>query len=91
MSYYFEGDLPVVPKSKEDFISRLDTARKEQVPEKRIAQMRSIVSDAACRGHILPLFHVSTIGIGRPELDFDEIPLSDESVTLSKIRFRKKN
>lgn len=90
MSYYFEGDLPMIPKSKEDFVSRLDLARKEKAPEIKIAKMRSILTEATCKGHFLPLYHLSTVGIGRPELDFSNVPLSDESITLSKIRFKRK-
>jgi MarR-like DNA-binding transcriptional regulator SgrR of sgrS sRNA len=89
MSYYFEGDLPTVPKSSEKFVQRLDQARKELNPIKRIEMMTAIMTDATCKGHILPLFHLSTVGIGRPELDFSGVPLTDESITLSKIRFFK--
>ena len=88
MSFYFEGNLPPVPSGDEKFVARLDEARKEQKQVKRISAMRQIVRDAVCAGHILPLFHVSTIGIGRKELDFSSVPTSDESVTLSKVRFR---
>lgn len=89
MSYYFEGELPMVPKSSENFVSRLDEARKEQNHEKRLEMMAAIMTDATCKGHTLPLYHISTVGIGRPELDFSNVPLTDESITLSKIRFKK--
>jgi hypothetical protein len=51
--------------------------------------MAAIMTDATCKGHTLPLYHISTVGIGRPELDFSNVPLTDESITLSKIRFKK--
>lgn len=91
MSYYFEGELPMVPKSSETFVFRLDEARKEKNREKRVGLMRAIMTEATCKGHTLPLYHLSTVGIGRPELDFSNIPLTDESITLSKIRFTKES
>lgn len=88
MSYYFEGDLPMVQPSSEDYVEKLDHARKETDREKRLKLMTGIMTDATCKGHVLPLYHVSTVGIGRPELDFNNVPLTDESITLSKIRFK---
>jgi len=88
MSYYFEGETPLVPRSSENFVARLDQARKEQNKDKRTQAMTAIMTDATCKGHLLPLYHVSTVGIGRPELDFSGVPLTDESITLSKIRFK---
>lgn len=89
MSYYFEGDAPVVPSGNEPFVARLDSARKEADPKNRLQRMRELMTDATLKGHILPIFHLSTVGLGRPELDFSKVPISDESVTLSKIRFAK--
>lgn len=88
MSFYFKGENPVIPSGDERFVTRLDAARKEQDPRKKLEQMRAIVVDAVCKGHILPLFHLSTVGLAREELDLSSITASDESVTLSKIRFR---
>ena len=88
MSYYFEGKLPMIPPSSENFVHKLDLARKEMNKEIRIQKMIELMTEATCKGHVLPLFHVSTVGIGRPELDFTNIPHSDESITLSKIRFK---
>ncbi|MGE4107754.1 MAG: ABC transporter substrate-binding protein [Bacteriovoracia bacterium] len=88
MSYYFEGDTPVVRSGNEPFVARLDAARKESDSSKRLKMMRSIMTDATIKGHVLPLFHLSTLAIGGPELDFRDIPTSDESVTFSKIRFK---
>ena len=89
MSFYFEGEASVVPSSRENnFLGRLDQARKEPSKNK-IPLMRGILSDAVKAGHVLPLFHASTIGIGRKDLDFSEVPTSDESITLSRVRFKE--
>ena len=90
LSFFFEGGHPVIPSGlgKSAFLTRLDGARKDANPGSRLSEMRSIVKDAVCEGHLLPLFHLSTVGIARPELDLSHVPNSDESVTFSKIRFR---
>ncbi len=91
MSYYFEGATPVVQSGNEKFVQKLDAARKENDLSKRLQLMRALMTEATMKGHILPLFHLSTVGIGRKDLDFKAIPTSDESVTLSKIRFKKRD
>ena len=89
MSYYFEGDVPVIPSLNNDFIQKLDKARKENDETKAFRNMRLILSDATCQGRVLPLYHLSTLALGRPEVDFSSIPETDESATLSKIRFKR--
>jgi hypothetical protein len=69
-------------------VKLLDAARAVADPVQRVTAMRKIVSDAVASGYVLPLMHLSTVGIGRGELDFSKVSPSDESVTLSKIRFR---
>lgn len=91
MSYYFEGDTPVVQAGNEPFLKNLDEARKIQDSSKRLKALRGVMTDATQKGHLLPLFHLSTVGIARSELDLSLVPKSDESVTLSKIRFKKGN
>jgi hypothetical protein len=88
MSFYLEGDTPLIPPNGNDYLARLDAARREKNADVKLGKMRGILHDALCEGYLLPLFHLSTIGVGRSELDFRDIPTSDESVTLSKIRFR---
>jgi hypothetical protein len=90
MSYYFEGALPVIPQGSESFVAKLDAARRVTDKNKRLTLMRELITEATVKGHLLPLFHLSTVGIGRPGLDFSHVPKSDESVTLSKIRFTAK-
>ena len=90
MSFYVEGVSPVIRSEDSRFVNRLDVARLEKNSENRLKAMRSILSDAVCEGYIFPVFHLSTIGIARPDLDLSHIPESDESVTLSSVRFRNK-
>lgn len=88
MSYYFEGATPVIQSGNENFIKKLDDARNEKTNEVKIQKMRSLMTEAISKGHFLPLFHLSSVGIGKAELDFSNIPVSDESVTLSKVKFK---
>lgn len=87
MSFYLDNNPPVVAKGDGKYVKLLDEARHENNPEKRVSLYRKILTDSTHEGRVLPLFHLSTVGIGRPELDFSKIPLSEESVTLSKVRF----
>lgn len=86
MSYYFEGDAAVVPAGEARFVDRLDKARKIGNAEERLQELRRILGDAKNGGYILPLFHFSSIGLARAELDLSNIPKTDESLTLSRIR-----
>lgn len=88
LSYYVEGETPVIAPKPVDFLARLDLARKESDAGKKIIAMRKIMTDAVCAGQVLPLFHHSTLAIARDGIDLSQIPTSDESATLSKIRFR---
>jgi len=89
MSFYFENDFRIIPELGEPYLKRLDAARKISDENKRVDAMRNILTDATYKGHIVPLFHLSTMGIARQEIDLSQVPLTDESVTLSKIRFRE--
>lgn len=87
LSYYLEGDSPLLPSIGGDLIKTLDTARKETESGKRLSLMRKLVREATCEGRILPIYHFSTLGIARKELDLSSIPPSEESLTLSRIHF----
>lgn len=89
MSFYFEGELAPIQSVEKTFLARLDIARNEADAGKRVVLFRKLLSDAVTGGHILPFFHMSSVGLGRPELDFSEVPTSDESPTFSKIRFKR--
>lgn len=90
MSFYLEGETPIIEDPENKFVERLDHARKEADGEARLSGMRSILRDAVCDGYVFPIFHLSTIGIARPNLDLSHAPESDESVTFSKVRIRNK-
>jgi MarR-like DNA-binding transcriptional regulator SgrR of sgrS sRNA len=88
MSYYFEGDAPIIPPGSDNFVKRFDALRKEKDEQIRLKKMRELLSDAKNKGYILPLFHVSGVGLARPEIDLSHVPTTDESITFSKVRFK---
>ena len=87
MSYYFEGGTAVIPSTDGTFLKRLDAARALTDEKKRLQAMRSILTDAKNGGFVLPIYQMSTIGIGRAGVDLSKVAETDESVPFSKIRF----
>ena len=84
--------MPIIRSTQEcNFVHLLDDARKKEQKsgDERLIAMRSILDKAVTSGHVLPLFYSSSLGIARHEIDLSAIPISDESMTFSKIRFRK--
>lgn len=91
LSYYFDGAGALIPSRSgaHDFTGRLEAARKTGDEKERVQAMRAILRDSVCLGHALPLFHYSTIAIARKNLDLSAVPTTDETVSFSKVRFRK--
>jgi MarR-like DNA-binding transcriptional regulator SgrR of sgrS sRNA len=87
MSFYFESDIKAIPSIGEDYIKRLDVVRKEPDAQKRVGLMRKMLSEGTNAGNILPIFNLSTVGLARAEIDLSTVPTTDESVTLSRVRF----
>jgi MarR-like DNA-binding transcriptional regulator SgrR of sgrS sRNA len=89
MSYYIDNRPAVIPQKDKVFLQKLDKARKIANRDQRVSAFRKILSDAVDQGYFLPLFHLSTLAIFTSELDLSEIPMSEETVTFSKVRFPK--
>jgi MarR-like DNA-binding transcriptional regulator SgrR of sgrS sRNA len=90
LSFFFETTPPIIASGtgEQNLAQRTIQVRKEKDEFKRIASARSMLQDAVCYGHFVPLFQYSTTVIARPELDLSKIPSTDESVSFSKVRFR---
>ncbi len=87
LSFHMGGDIPLIFTRGTNLLKRLTHAKSLNDNKSKLKEIRSLLRDAQCEGHILPLFHLSTIGIARSEIDFSLLSESDESVRLSKIRF----
>lgn len=87
ISFYFENEFKIIPSIGEDYVKRLDAVRKEPDQQRRLTLMRKMLTDGTNAGNILPLFNLSTVGLARSNIKLTEVPSTDESVTLSKVRF----
>lgn len=88
-SSYFEGKTPLIYSSGNQYLKRIYATRTLKDGPEKIGKTRTILHDAVCDGNILPFFHLSTLVMARSELDLKQIPESDESISLSKIRFKE--
>lgn len=90
MSFFIEKDPPFIPSGEgtADFAAQLRQARSLPTSAERAARMREIIIRAQEAGHVLPLFHFSSLAIAKPGVDLSEIPNSDETILFSKLRMR---
>lgn len=90
MSFFIEKEPPFIPSGEgaKDFASQLRIARGLPTSTERAARMRDIIVRAQEGGHVLPLFHFSSLAIAKPGIDLSEIPNSDETILFSKVRMR---
>lgn len=90
MSFFIEKDPPFIPSGEgsADFAAQLRQARGLPTSAERAARMREIIVRAQEAGHVLPLFHFSSLAIAKPGVDLSEIPNSDETILFSKVRMR---
>lgn len=88
MSFFIERDPAFIPSanSPNDFSSQLRTARGLPTSKDRATKMKEIVLRAQEAGHVLPLFHFSSLAIAKPGIDLSQVPNSDETVLFSKVR-----
>ena len=90
MSFFIERDPPMIQSmpGEFDFAAQLRQARALSTSEERANSMRKIIIAAQEAGHFVPLFHFSSLAIGKPGIDLSLIPNSDEVVPFSKVRFK---
>lgn len=88
-NFYFEGEIPLIFPNGNNYVSRLHALRKKTSEVEKLSETRSILSEALCQGNLIPLFYLSTQIYARPELDLSDLPESDETLNLSKIKFKE--
>lgn len=88
MSFFIERDPAFIlsADSPNDFSAQLRTARGLPTSKDRAAKMKEIILKAQEAGHVLPLFHFSSLAIAKPGIDLSQVPNSDETVLFSKVR-----
>ncbi len=90
MSFFFER-VPALIQSGDkpnDFATQIKDTRALATSKERASRMREIIIHSQEVGHVLPLFHFSSLAIAKPGVDLSGIPNSDETVLFSKVRMR---
>lgn len=90
MSFFIEREPPFIQSSEKphDFAAQLKQARSLPSSEQRANRMREIIVRAQEAGHVLPLFHFSSLAIAKPGVDLSEIPNTNETIPFAKVRMR---
>jgi len=88
MSFFFERDPAFIPSSKAptDFADQVRLARGLPTSKDRAAKMRGVMLAAQEAGHVLPLFHFSSVALAKPGVDLSQIPNTDETVLFFKVK-----
>jgi hypothetical protein len=89
LSFFLESQTPLILPIYNTFLKQFDEARRKQNDLEKLKGMKAILKSAVCEGYVLPLFHLSTFVIGRPEFDFSQAPHSDEYIEFFNLRFKK--
>lgn len=91
MGFFFGLTPPIIPDAGTGslaFGERISKAKKLSNQSDRNSEYRKIFSEATSHGSIVPLFHYSTIVIAKSGMDLSAVPMSDETVAFSKVRFK---
>ncbi len=90
MSFFIEREPPFIQSSEKphDFAAQLKEARSLPSSQQRANRMREIIVRAQEAGHVLPLFHFSSLAIAKPGVDLSEIPNTNETIPFAKVRMR---
>ena len=90
MSFFFEREQSFFPSgpSPHDYAKQVSEARTLPNASERAARMRDIVLKAQEAGYVLPLFHFSSMGVAKAGIDLSGVPVGDETITFSKVRFK---
>jgi len=91
MGFFFGLTPPIIPDAGSNslaFSERVAKAKMMQNQTDRNSEYRKVFSDATLHGSILPLFHYSTVVIAKSGMDLSSVPMSDETVAFSKVKFK---
>lgn len=91
IGFFFGLTPPIIPDAGTGslaFGSRVAAARNLESQGQKNAEYRKVFSDATNAGSLLPLFHYSTVVIAKKGMDLSRVPMSDETVAFSKVRFK---
>lgn len=91
MGFFFGLTPPIIPDAGAGnlaFSERVAKAKSLRNQSERNSEYRKVFSDATIHGAIVPLFHYSTVVIAKTGMDLSAVPMSDETVAFSKVKFK---
>lgn len=91
MGFFFGLNPPIIPDAGSGTLAFGDRVKKAKAlsdQAERNAVYRRIFSEATIHGSIVPLFHYSTVVIAKSGMDLSLVPMTDETVAFSKVRFK---
>lgn len=91
MGFFFGLTPPIIPDAGARelvFSERVAKAKLLPSQSERNGEYRKVFSEATVQGSIVPLFHYSTVVIAKAGMDLSAVPMSDETVAFSKVRFK---
>ncbi len=91
MGFFFGLTPAIIPDAGTGnlaFGDRVLKAKKLSSQSDRNREYRKIFTEATLHGSIVPLFHYSTVVIAKNGMDLSSVPMSDETVAFSKVKFK---
>lgn len=91
MGFFFGLTPPIIPDAGTGLLAFSErVAKAKLLPSQpdRNSEYRKIFSEATVQGSIVPLFHYSTVVIAKSGMDLSAVPMSDETVAFSKVKFK---
>ena len=90
MSFFIEREPAIIQSGEKpnDFATQLRAARGLPSSAEPAVRMREIIIHTQEAGHVLPLFHFSSLAIAKPGVDFSQVPNTDETIPFSKVRMK---
>lgn len=91
MGFFFGLTPPIIPNAgarELAFSNRVAKAKLLPSQSERNSEYRKVFSEATVQGSIVPLFHYSTVVIAKAGMDLSAVPMTDETVAFSKVRFK---
>ena len=91
LSFFFGLTPPIIPDAGDGalaFGKRIAEAKKLETQALKNTEYRKVFTSAVNAGSLLPLFHYSTVVIAKQGMDLSQVPMTDETVSFSKVRFK---
>lgn len=90
ISFFIEREPAFIQSTERpnDFANQLREARGLSSSDLRAGRMREIIIRAQEAGHVLPLFHFSSLAISKSGVDLSGIPNTNETIPFSKVRMK---